>query len=303
MLLMNVILMMSLLVGGAASAEVPELGEPVLPPDSLRELVNGERLKPSLEKVKLIDWIEAKPEEEKLSFELLSAVNVPPAAAASLWIEPKTQKLSESAPDPRSCEEVQKERRQVRRWIRQVKELRDEIEDDLSRLERRCRRNDHCDWKELDGNLAELNAVVKNLRIYAEQEFLSRPDRLIVYYFHFDSSIGRKFLREGYVPVGRGIVTRMRFHRSPWINLVGGTPADAGGFRGPPAAGSNGKWKLARALSATEACATNLIFNLEFVAQFQKPQTGKFLATDTEGVVQADSSLPTENVLVRAISL
>lgn len=267
----------------AARAEEPVPGEPRLPLEALAPLVRGPELPGGLERLKMVEWMEPVSDDSDTELLELASFAEPPVVSASLWVEPKVERLTEGGAFPKSCGEVHRGRRQVQRSIRRMHELRAEVDQELRYRERVCGKRPACDWSRLDRNLERLNAVVTELRDFSELELGEKPDRLLVYRFHLDDSAGRKMLREGWAPTGSGLVTRVRFRRSGWIAVLEGG-ALPGGFTAAPAVEANGKWLLSRAVKATEICTSRLIFNMEFLAPMRKGES-------------------LQNVLVRAISL
>lgn len=277
------LLLCAMLAPLGARSEEPVAGEPRLPPEALVPLVRGPELPAGLDRLKLVEWLEPLPEEADQELLALASYAEPPVVSASLWVAPKVERLTEGGPFPKSCADIHRGRRQVKRSIRRMHELRAEIDQELRYRERVCGRRPVCDWSKLDRNLERLNAVVTELRDFSELELGEKPDRLLVYRFHLDNSAGRQLLREGWVPAGSGLVTRVRFRRSGWIAVPEGSLLP-GGFMAAPAVEANGKWLLSRAVKATEICTSRLIFNMEFLAPMRKGEK-------------------TQNVLVRAISL
>lgn len=255
-------------------------GEPVLPPDALSAVLTARdpALDEKIAKVAGVRWVTENPLEEA------SAIVEPPAYSASLLTSPATQPIS-AGTVPRDCGDVWRERRQVYLWIARTDELRREAEERMKRIDRVCRRDPHCDTSPLDGPLTEMNALLRNLKAYADRELNAPADRLLVYRFHLDEAPGRALLRDGWRPAATGNVVRVRYFRSPWDAGPEFGFGLEGRLQGAPSAQPDGTWIVSRALTATHACVGGRVFNLEFHATLVRFGSPPFV------------------ILVRAISL
>jgi hypothetical protein len=281
----------------AFAADSPYDGDPVLPPPALATHFDAQaaaaELTEGLSRIKGIYW------EEPPAGDVLEDAIEFPSLDASLLMEPVTKALPGIAP-PRPCTDVRHERHEVHDRINRVAELRAEIEARLDRASRACARSPSgsCRTGSIDAPLGELNAQISKLRDYAEREAASTADRSVEYRFHLDGAVGLASLRQGWRPVGAGVLSRVRFPRGPWQpSIVLGAE---GGLDAPPMPLLNGTWIVSRTLTATHACATFSVFNLEFHSGWQKnpaPVAG------ANGTALPNAALPLETVLIKGIAL
>jgi hypothetical protein len=243
-------------------------GQPVLPPEAIRTMLDSQssltEIRNGLGKIASIRW-----DDLALEPEVASSALEPAALDASLMTDPETVPIPDGPP-PRNCANVFLERRQVRRWIMRVDELRRELDVRLATLEKTCRKNSQCDTRALNLPLSELNGIVAELNNYADREAGATPDRLVQYHFHLDGEAGRALLRAGWRPLGDSQVTRVHYFRSPWDTDPALSFGNEGKLSAAPIAQPDGTWIVQRSLTATHACVNGQTFTLEFWSNFTR---------------------------------
>lgn len=251
------------MVNLAAAGELE--GRLELPPNAvskLSRLDNINDILDGIERTKSIGWeaAPASPEAESPAPIYL--------ARASLLERPAVSPVSLHY---RSCDEVRREAKEIKKITQRLIVLRKEIEGRLRSLARRCLRRSDCDSPRLRRDLGEMDLLVSRLDVYARRELEAPLDRLVSYRFAAAGYLAPRLLARGFRVAEVGAITRMREFGAPWMDTPSGLPENYEALTFSRA----GEWRVHRRLRASEACLRNPNFGFDLLTTWENSESGE----------------------------